>query len=404
MDSYYLMIYTGILYYIKSYVYMLYLYIYARMFITVSVPINYSTTTGVDLDVIIAWIKQNMSKYEITDNVYRSGIIVPKACSKLLYYKGIPIYIQYTVSSYVFIISTLNIPKWYDIVNEFVNDLTKNSNKKIVEKVIENTINFYRYDSYDWIIDRVIKCNKIQYIESSKTKYLNTICTDYEKFLSRQDWYKNMDIGFKRGYLLYGPPGTGKTSLIRNFACKYGMNIYNVQVHVGMSAGTLQAMIKKANAPNSILIFEDIDVIFPKKCDIPLSALLNIFDGMCSHDRVIFMTTNHPERLQPSFIRPGRVDFKLKIDYADNDMLYNMLSTYRPDLTKKEKYRLVDMIDTKQKNTVLSEFQQFLIFHLDNDFDTMLNSWDAFYELENSFKNEYSDLISTSSDTSVISR
>ncbi len=400
------MIYTGILYYLKSYVYMLYLYVYARVFLTITVYTTLMTSQGIDVNIIREWIKKNVSEYEITDKAYRkvTGTIVAKTCSKLLYYQSIPIYIQFTADG-LFIISTLNIPKWYDIVNEFVTDLTNYKEKIEEKKIVENTINFHKFDGFNgWITNSVIKCNKIQYIESSKTKYLNTICTDYEKFLSRQDWYKDMDIGFKRGYLLYGPPGTGKTSLIRNFACKYGMNIYNVELSPGTTAEYLQTMIRTADKPNSIMMFEDIDVLFPKDCDIPLSSLLNTFDGMCSHDKIIFMTTNHPERLQPSFIRPGRVDFKLKINYADHDMLYNMLSTYRPDLTKKEKYRLVDMIiDTKQ-NTVLAEVQQFLIFHLDNNFDTMLNSWDAFYNLENSFKLEFSDSISISSDTSVVSR
>lgn len=45
------------------------------------------------------------------------------------------------------------------------------------------------------------------------------------------------------------------------------------------------------------------------KKGISLSGLLNIIDGVASHEgRVLIMTTNHPEKLDEALIRPGRVD------------------------------------------------------------------------------------------------
>lgn len=39
------------------------------------------------------------------------------------------------------------------------------------------------------------------------------------------------------------------------------------------------------------------------------SGLLNTLDGVASADsRIVFMTTNHLERLDPALVRPGRVD------------------------------------------------------------------------------------------------
>lgn len=47
------------------------------------------------------------------------------------------------------------------------------------------------------------------------------------------------------------------------------------------------------------------------------SGFLNALDGVASgEERIIFMTTNHPERLDPALIRPGRVDLSLLIDDA----------------------------------------------------------------------------------------
>ena len=48
------------------------------------------------------------------------------------------------------------------------------------------------------------------------------------------------------------------------------------------------------------------------------SGFLNALDGVASgEERVIFLTTNHIERLDPALIRPGRVDLAALIDDAD---------------------------------------------------------------------------------------
>jgi len=44
---------------------------------------------------------------------------------------------------------------------------------------------------------------------------------------------------------------------------------------------------------------------------VTFSGLLNALDGVASsEERIIFMTTNHIERLDPALIRPGRVDLQ----------------------------------------------------------------------------------------------
>ncbi len=47
------------------------------------------------------------------------------------------------------------------------------------------------------------------------------------------------------------------------------------------------------------------------------SGFLNALDGVASgEERIIFMTTNHAENLDPALIRPGRVDLMQLIDDA----------------------------------------------------------------------------------------
>lgn len=48
---------------------------------------------------------------------------------------------------------------------------------------------------------------------------------------------------------------------------------------------------------------------------VTFSGFLNALDGVASgEERIIFMTTNHVENLDPALIRPGRVDMAELID------------------------------------------------------------------------------------------
>ncbi len=47
------------------------------------------------------------------------------------------------------------------------------------------------------------------------------------------------------------------------------------------------------------------------------SGFLNALDGVASgEERIIFLTTNHIDRLDPALIRPGRVDLAPSVDDA----------------------------------------------------------------------------------------
>ena len=58
---------------------------------------------------------------------------------------------------------------------------------------------------------------------------------------------------------------------------------------------------------------------------ITLSGFLNALDGVVSsEERIIFMTTNHPEKLDEALIRPGRVDLKEYFGHATRYQLKEM--------------------------------------------------------------------------------
>lgn len=69
-----------------------------------------------------------------------------------------------------------------------------------------------------------------------------------------------------------------------------------------------------------------------------LSDILNVLDGIHEpQGRIIVMTTNHPDALDPALIRPGRFDLHLALDHADAAALTAMVSSYcTPDLDRED--------------------------------------------------------------------
>jgi chaperone BCS1 len=182
-----------------------------------------------------------------------------------------------------------------------------------------------------------------------KAEVKSKLLKDFKAFLDPDTrlWYWERGIPYQRGYLLYGPPGTGKTSLS---ACLAGCGRLDIYV-LSLSSTNEQALNALFNELPShcVLLLEDVDAVVTTqarqaedasdddktdsgkegkqkaKGGISLSALLNALDGVSAPEgRVLAMTTNHPERLDPALIRPGRVDLKIELGFADREIIVNL--------------------------------------------------------------------------------
>ncbi|KAF2448826.1 BCS1-like ATPase-like protein [Karstenula rhodostoma CBS 690.94] len=181
-------------------------------------------------------------------------------------------------------------------------------------------------------------------------------------------WYAARGIPYRRGYLFHGPPGTGKTSLSFALAGIFGLDIYCISLmEIGLTESDLNKLFTTLPR-RCIVLLEDIDSAGLRRTDddtsdassdatpsedgvkveslpklpgaappvikslISLSGLLNTIDGAASHEgRVLIMTTNHPDKLDPALIRPGRVDlqviFTLATRAQSRDIFMRMYST-----------------------------------------------------------------------------
>jgi chaperone BCS1 len=83
---------------------------------------------------------------------------------------------------------------------------------------------------------------------------------------------------------------------------------------------------------------------------VTFSGFLNALDGVASgEERVIFMTTNHPERLDPALIRPGRVDLSLLVGDATPAQIRRLFTQFYADTEPAE---LVDALGQQLEELV----------------------------------------------------
>ncbi|KAG8753834.1 hypothetical protein FRC11_007106 [Ceratobasidium sp. 423] len=161
---------------------------------------------------------------------------------------------------------------------------------------------------------------------------------DATEFLENERWYADRGIPYRRGYLLYGTPGSGKSSSIHALASELRLDIYVVPLSLKTIDDTALADLISNTPDRCILLYEDIDAAFVDRSSTPgpeqgthynargeptnstgvtLSGLLNTIDGVQAQEgRLLFATTNHPERLDPALSRPGRMDVKIEYSHS----------------------------------------------------------------------------------------
>lgn len=99
---------------------------------------------------------------------------------------------------------------------------------------------------------------------------------------------------------------------------------------------------------------------------VTFSGLLNSLDGVTSsEERIIFMTTNHRERLDPALIRPGRVDMKVLIDNASESQARQMFLRFFPgDESLADEF--VKRIDLRTNKVSPAQLQGHFVIYRDN--------------------------------------
>ena len=154
--------------------------------------------------------------------------------------------------------------------------------------------------------------------------------------------FTKLGIDPPKGILLYGPPGCGKTLLARATANKSEANFITIKgpeilsKWVGESELAIREIFRKAkSATPCIILIDEIDSITKARSfednsfnstEKVLSQLLTEMDSSeNSQDVFVIGTTNRPDLLDMSLMRPGRFDHLLYVGPPDEKSRISIL-------------------------------------------------------------------------------
>jgi len=147
---------------------------------------------------------------------------------------------------------------------------------------------------------------------------LRMVRTDFELFFKREEWFRQHNLPYRRGYLFWGPPGNGKSATLRVMAAHPHVRPYSIDLSDSeeKSKDVLRLFEKASENTPALVILEDLDRAFPtegkrtQERAVSFQTLLNCLDGVGTQEGIIVVATaNNPLCLDPAILkRPGRFD------------------------------------------------------------------------------------------------
>jgi AAA+ superfamily predicted ATPase len=209
-----------------------------------------------------------------------------------------------------------------------------------------------------------------------------------EFFLQNKEWYYSKGIPYTIGFGLHGPPGTGKTSFIKSLAKYTNRHVIVLSLKLIKTSRQLQSFFyedryndnnkkRSIGFDKKIIVIEDIDaqgdivldrtkknsknpsIDFTKITEktnvgdviktimenekeedkkllstvmkptddepITLDDILNLWDGIEeTSGRILVISSNHYNELDPALTRPGRIDVSVEMNNASRKIIAEM--------------------------------------------------------------------------------
>jgi len=309
-----------------------------------------------------------------------------------------------TIELYSYVTSLETIQKMIQKTTDEYLDRVENSraNKQFIYSLYKSKFEDSRFECWrEYVFESTRTFDNIFF--EGKEEILKKI----HFFLNNPNWYYEMGIPYTLGFGLHGPPGTGKTSFFKALANLTGRHLIILSLKLVKTKSQLDQFFFEnrytfKNRENSIgfdkkiIVMEDIDCLgeivwrrenknlvdapsakkttrkkssvetavqlFIDKNEeqskametlckttnddepITLDDILNLWDGIKeTPGRILGISSNHYEKLDPALTRPGRIDIELKLDCATREVIGQMYKHfYKEDLSAKKLAKIKD--------------------------------------------------------------
>ncbi len=282
-----------------------------------------------------------------------------------------------------------------DVIQKHV-EMLKNNYLEMIEQKRHNKTFIYNLCKTTFENDKYECWNEMEF-ESTRTfrnmffEGKDEIIKKISFFMNNKEWYYENGIPYSLGIGLHGPPGTGKTSFFKCLSNMTNRHIVIISLKLIKTKSQLDKFFfeneytehnkkHKIGFDKKIIIFEDIDCmgdivlkrnrkktidstenvntvirkianqtdtditeIKLQEDPITLDDILNLWDGLKeTPGRILGISSNHYNKLDPALIRPGRIDISLHLNKVSHKILSEMFSHYYkkkidPDQLKKIK-------------------------------------------------------------------
>ena len=149
---------------------------------------------------------------------------------------------------------------------------------------------------------------------------------DVLAYVQHPDLIRELEGSLKRGILLSGSYGLGKTMAATYIASVANQNGFTV-IYTSASQALNALQLARQYQP-AVVFAEDIDTEVRERNE-QVNELLNEMSGIgMPPDVVAIFTTNHPERIQEVFLRPGRTDVVFTITPPDAEASVRIARVY----------------------------------------------------------------------------
>jgi adenylate kinase family enzyme len=189
------------------------------------------------------------------------------------------------------------------------------------------------------------------------TNFFNEHVVD---IINNEERYKLLGIGFPSAIILYGPPGSGKTYAVEKLTDYLEWPMFEVDAssigspYIHETSKKIADIFKKAiDSSPSILIIDEMDAFLSDREAgagqhrvEEIAEFLRQIPEATKNKVLIVGMTNRIDTIDSAILRRGRFDHIIKVDYANEEEILNMLES---SLSKIPRSDDIDLSDASKR-------------------------------------------------------